>query len=120
MEERSMHAEDGEGVGEPPGPTRAGAPPAGGALASRPPPHQGRRGRERERKVREKRSQRQVREGGREEEGRRCHRSPLAPGVVGPVRVGRKSERERRDGERSGKNLQGEAGAVVYIWFSGF
>ena len=49
-----------------------------------------------------------MREGGREEEeeeGGRRRRRPVAPGAIAPVRVGTKTERERRDGERRGKIL---------------
>jgi hypothetical protein len=67
--------------------------------------------------VREKRSQRQPREGGRRRrravDGAAVGRSRLASSPL-------KTERERREGERRGKNLEGEAGGVVYIWLSGF
>ena len=118
MEERSTRAEDGEEVGEPPGPTRAGAPPAGGAPSCRVRRRIGREGgRERERKVREKWSQRQVREGGREEEGGCHHCSPFTPNAIAPIRVGRKTERgEER--ERGGERIWNEKREPWYIFGS--
>jgi hypothetical protein len=60
---------------------------------------------------------------GREEEEEHDHRCrvPLVAGAVAPVRVGMESERLMGGRERREQmNLEGEAGAVVYIWFSAF